>query len=128
MYLILNSKNEIKGIGVTKDPSLKSVYVDENAGDFPFKGWPEAKICCYKVNVKDGIVTMMTPYIDSRFIEHFSQVGEATEDNEIGIAENSDGLFDMAEETSDIADALYELADYIAELEERITLLEESEE
>lgn len=80
MYLILNSDNEIKGVGVTTDPSLVSVYVDENADMFPFKGWSEAKICCYKVNVVDGIITMMTPYVDSRLIEHIDQLGQQIEE------------------------------------------------
>lgn len=80
MYLILNSDNEIKGVGVTTNPEYKSVYVDENADMFPFKGWSEAKICCYKVNVSDGIITMMTPYVDSRMLEHINQLGTQNED------------------------------------------------
>lgn len=119
MYVSVNNKNEIKQVGVSTDPNLTSLYINDEEN--PFKGWSEVKICCYKVNVTDGIVMMMTPYVDSRLLDHFDQVGGATDDN-------SEGLFDTAEATSDISDALFELADYVAELEARIVELEESEE
>lgn len=112
MYISINENNEIKEVGVTTDPNLKSIYVDETSPMFPFRGWSDAKVCCYKVSVNErGIITMLTPYVDSRLIEHFDQIGMSTQDN-------SDGLFDMADATSDISDALFELADYVAELEE----------
>lgn len=83
MYLILNSDNEIKGVGVTTNPDYKSVFVDETVDDFPFKDWSVAKICCYKVEVKDGIITMMTPYVDSRLLDHFDQLGLQNEDTQV---------------------------------------------
>lgn len=90
MYISVNERNEIKEVGVSSDPSLTSLYVDENSDMFPFKGWSDAKICCYKVNVVDGIVMMLTPYVDSRMIEHFDQVGRQTEE----VASNLSGLYD----------------------------------
>lgn len=119
MYISVNKNNEIKKVGI--DENLTALYVDENMSGFPFEGWSDAKICCYKVTVKDGIITMMTPYIDSRMLDHFDQIGAVEE-------ENSEALFDTADATSEISDALFELADYVAELEEMIVNMTESEE
>lgn len=79
MYLILNKDNEIKGVGVTTNPEYTSVFVDDTLEDFPFKDWSVAKICCYKVEVKDGIINMMTPYVDSNLLDHFDQLGKQNE-------------------------------------------------
>lgn len=120
MYISVNSNNEIKKVGI--DENLTVLYVDETNPSYPWNGWSEAKICCYKVKVNDeGIVTMMTPYIWSNNLEVIDMLGQSTDDN-------SNGLFDMADATSDISDALFELADYVAYLEERINELTESEE
>ena len=97
MYISVNSQNEIKEVGISTDTSLTSLYVDEKNENFPFKGWSEVKICCYKVEVKDGIVIMMTPYVDSRFIDHFDQVGQSTEVNKSDISDNRDGLMETFE-------------------------------
>lgn len=122
MYVSVNKKNEIKMVGVTTDPNLTSLYIDDNEN--PFDGWSEAKICCYKVNVKDGIVMMMTPYVDSRLLDHFDQVGMATEINKTDISDNREGLIETFDTTiinsDDIADcreAIIELYDMIAESE-----------
>lgn len=69
MILFTNEKGEIKDVNQTTDTSL--IPLEVNDTDNPFKSWSVAKICCYNVNVSDGIVTMMTPYVDSRLIEHF---------------------------------------------------------
>lgn len=53
--------------------------------DNPFKGWSKAKICAYKCQVTDGHVTMMTPRIDSRLLEHINQMSEETEINTANI-------------------------------------------
>ena len=57
------------------DVSLTPVYINENDPTFPFYGWSNAKICCYKVEVKNGIVTMMVPYVNSTSIEAIDIVG-----------------------------------------------------
>lgn len=95
MYVSVNKKNEIKMVGVSTNPNLTSLYIDDEEN--PFIGWSEAKICCYKVHVKDGIVMMMTPYVDSRLLEHFDQVGIATEVNASDISDNRDGLMETFE-------------------------------
>lgn len=73
MKIYCNEKGEIHS--TTPDPTLTEIEVTDGT----FDGWTDAKICCYKVNVKDGNVTMMTPYVDSRLIEHIDQLGRQTE-------------------------------------------------
>lgn len=75
MKIYVNERNEIHEVNTCSDPSLIELEVTDGT----FDGWSEAKICCYKVNVKDGNVTMMTPYVDSRLIEHIDQLGKQTE-------------------------------------------------
>lgn len=79
MILYVNENNEIKDVNSTTDPSLIALEVNDEAN--PFEGWSTAKICCYQVNVIDGMVTMMTPYIDSRIIEHIDQLGKESDLN-----------------------------------------------
>ena len=67
MTVYVDSESKIRDVGSTKDTFLKELYINDS--DNPFKGWSSAKICCYKVTVENGIVTMMTPYVDSRNFE-----------------------------------------------------------
>lgn len=75
MKIYVNDKNEIHEVNTCSDPSLIELEVTDGT----FDGWSEAKICCYKVSVNEGNVTMMTPYVDSRLIEHIDQLGKQTE-------------------------------------------------
>lgn len=75
MILYVDSENRIKAVDKTTDESLIPLYVDENNESFPFKGWSTAKICCYRVTVDNGVITMMTPYVDSRMIDSIDAVG-----------------------------------------------------
>lgn len=77
MKIYTNENGEIKDVNSTKDPSL--IEYDLVDATNPFLGWSVAKICCYKVTVFNGIVTMMTPYVDSRLIEHIDQLGQQVE-------------------------------------------------
>ena len=79
MILYVNDKNEIKDVNTTSDPSL--IPLEANDEENPFADWPTAKICCYKVEVAEGAVTMMTPYVDSRLIEHIDQLGKESNIN-----------------------------------------------
>ena len=79
MKVYVDSENKIRAVGTTTDTSLTEVFIDETADSFPFKGWSIAKICCYKVNVADGVVTMMTPYVDSRMLESIDAMGHSLE-------------------------------------------------
>lgn len=75
MKIYVNEKNEIHEVNTCSDPSLIELEVTDGT----FDGWSEAKICCYKVTVNEGKVTMATPYVDSRLIEHIDQLGKQTE-------------------------------------------------
>jgi hypothetical protein len=77
MILYVDSESKVRAVNSTTDTSLTPLYVDENNEQFPFKGWSTAKICCYMVNVSDGVVTMMTPYVDSRCLEFVDQMGHS---------------------------------------------------
>ncbi|MCQ2771468.1 MAG: hypothetical protein MJ236_06715 [Clostridia bacterium] len=123
MYVSVNKKNEIKEVGVSTNPSLTSLYIDDEEN--PFEGWSEAKICCYKVHIKDGIVMMMTPYVDSRLLEHFDQIGIATEINAENIDGNSDAILETYETGIETAETVAALEDAVLEVYE---LLVESEE
>ena len=76
MKVYVDSENKIRAVGTTTDTSLTEVFIDETADTFPFKGWSTAKICCYKVTVVDGIVTMMTPYRDSTTLDYIDEIGQ----------------------------------------------------
>ena len=75
MTIYCNEKGEIHDVGSTKDLTLTPIEVTDGT----FDTWTVAKICCYKVRVQDGNVTMLTPYVDSRLIEHIDQLGKQTE-------------------------------------------------
>lgn len=75
MIIYCNEKGEIHDVGSTTDLTLNPIEITDGT----FDGWTVAKICCYKVRVQDGNVTMLTPYVDSRLIEHIDQLGKQTE-------------------------------------------------
>ena len=75
MILYVDAENKVRAVNSTNDSTLKPLYVDESNDMFPFVGWSNAKICCYRVNVANGIVTMMTPYVDSRMLESIDIMG-----------------------------------------------------
>lgn len=79
MIVFVDSESRIKAVGKTSDESLKPLFIKDDTS--PFKGWSKAKICCYKVEVSDGIVTMMTPYVDSRLIDEIDMMGHSIEDS-----------------------------------------------
>lgn len=76
MILYVNSKNEIKDVNTTSDENLTPLEINDNTLDNPFLSWSIAKICCYKIEVKNGAVTMYAPYVDSRIIEHIERQGQ----------------------------------------------------
>lgn len=74
MVVYVNSNNEIKAVNQTDLEGLIALEVTDGT----FDGWNDAKICCYKVNVVDGNVVMLTPYVDSRIVERIDQLGTQT--------------------------------------------------
>lgn len=75
MKIYVNEKGEIKDVNFTSDTTLTELEVTDGT----FDGWTIAKILCYKVSVKDGNVVMLTPYLDSRIVEHIDKLGVQTE-------------------------------------------------
>ena len=73
MIVYVDNESKIRAVGSTTDESLTPLYINDDCN--PFNGWSTSKICCYKVAVVDGIVTMMTPYVDSRCLEFVDQMG-----------------------------------------------------
>lgn len=116
MKIYTNENGDIKAVHTTTDTSLIEHEIADEAN--PFAGWSDDKICCYRVHVQGDRVTMMTPYIDSRFIDHFDMGGKQHSDN-------SEGIFDLAEAISANSEAIYELADMVASLQEQINSLQE---
>lgn len=118
MYVSVNKKGEIKEVGVSTNPDLKSLFIADETN--PFNGWSKAKICCYKVNIRDGIVMMMTPYIDSRLIEHFDALGTASETNASDISDNREGLTETFESTLTNTDDIASLREGLEEVYEML--------
>ena len=85
MILYVDNENKVRAVDATTDTSLTPLYIDETADLFPFKGWSVAKICCYKVSASDGNVTMFTPYVDSRLLEHIDMLGKQNEELQAGL-------------------------------------------
>lgn len=104
MIVYVNELGEIKSVNTTKDASLTPVTIDENAESFPFKGWSNAKICCYKVAVSDGVVTMMTPYVDSRYLDTIDKLGHEVDDAKPYTETKNAYIFDTEIEFKDVPD------------------------
>ena len=83
MILFMNDKLEVHAVNVnnTDDKNLTPVFVDETKKQLvDIASWPVARICCYKMAVSNGIINMITPYVDSNSIPHFDQLGRQVED------------------------------------------------
>lgn len=87
MKVFVNEEGEIKAIHTSDDTSLQMYELDESIESYLFSDWSDARIMCYKINVTpimDGdestgkyMVTMLTPYVDSRLIEKIEDIYKA---------------------------------------------------
>lgn len=68
MKLFTDDNGRILAVDSTERTDLIEIEVDESAEDFPFKGWSDVKVCCYRVEVTDGHISMMTPYVPTNVI------------------------------------------------------------
>lgn len=75
MVVFVNSRNEIHDVNSTKDLTLTPIEITDGS----FDGMSEALICCYRVTVVDGVVTMRTPYVPSSILESIDRLGKQTE-------------------------------------------------
>lgn len=82
MIVFVDSESKIRAVNKTTDESLTPLFIDETNPMFPFKGWSTAKICCYRVTVQEGVVTMMTPYVDSNLLEPIDMMGHSVDEAE----------------------------------------------
>lgn len=94
MIIYANQRNEIKDVDTTEDKTLTALEVRDEGN--PFAGWSVAKICCYKVHVRDGQATMYTPYVDSRLLGHIDRLGRQEESSKSMIADLQDLAIDTA--------------------------------
>lgn len=49
MLLYVDNKNRIMAVHSTGRTDLTEVKVDETSDMFPFSGWSDTRICCYKI-------------------------------------------------------------------------------
>lgn len=77
MKIYVNHKNEIKDVGTTKDESLIEYVINDEMN--PFANWSVAKICCFKAEVENGYVTMLTPYVSTIIIDQLDRLGKENE-------------------------------------------------
>lgn len=75
MLIFVNDRGEIHDVNTTTDPTLIPIEVTDGSLD----DMSEALICCYKVTVVDGVVTMRTPYVPSTVLESIDRLGKMTE-------------------------------------------------
>ncbi len=75
MLIFCNDRGEIHDVNTTTDPKLTPIEVTDGSLD----DMSEALICCYKVTVVDGVVTMRTPYVPSTVLESIDRLGKQTE-------------------------------------------------
>lgn len=80
MIVFVDSESKIRAVDKTSDESLTPLLIKDETN--PFNGWSKAKICCYKVTVTDGMVTMMTPYVDSNLLEPIDIMGHSVDEAE----------------------------------------------
>ena len=74
MKVFINDNNEVKAVNTTTDESLIEVLINDETN--PFKDWHPVRICCYMIEVTDGEVTMMTPYVDTNAIDIMVEMAE----------------------------------------------------
>jgi hypothetical protein len=75
MLIFVNERGEIHDVNTTTDPKLTPIEVTDGSLD----DMSEALICCYRVKVEDGVVTMRTPYVPSTVLESIDRLGKQTE-------------------------------------------------
>ena len=77
MKIFVDDAGRIKDVNTTENPDLTELDIDDETN--PFEGWSDLKICCYKVQISDGQVISMTPYVDSNLIDLFDKIGKILE-------------------------------------------------
>lgn len=97
MNIYVNKNGEIKDVDTTSDTTLTPITLNDKTNIF--KGWNTAKICCYKVEIKDGKVVSCSPYIDNNIIKHIDDLAKSIESNSSDIIDNQLATVDVYEKT-----------------------------
>ena len=117
MKVFINGNNEIKDVNTTTDDSLRPIEMPK---DNPFANWSVAKICCHKVDLKNGQYAGFTPYVDSRVIEHIERLGKENEATNEEVTDTQLALAETYEQTMAIEDAITDVELALTEIYERM--------
>ena len=120
MVLFVNDKGEIKDIDTTEDKSLKALEI---TGNNPFEGWSDARIRCYRVEVRDGEVVMMTPYVSSALLDHIDYLGKGTQAVAESVTSTQMALTETFEQAEKNGDQITDAEIAIAEVYEAVVRL-----
>lgn len=91
MKVYVNEKNEIKAVGTTTDTSLTEVEITDSGN--PFATWSEERICCFKADIRNGVVYGYSPYVKTTIIdkiilaEKFAAMNSNVIDTQIAVAD-----------------------------------------
>lgn len=120
MIVFCNEKGEIKDVNINSlnDSTLTEYYIDDE--DNPLAGFSAAKCCCYKIAVEGGRIIMMTPYVDSRLLDHIDRLGRSTEVNANDIEATMGGLTETFEAVGGNAEDIAICMEAITEIYEMI--------
>lgn len=123
MILFVNEKGEVKDVDSTEDKSLTALEV---TGNNPFEGWSDARIRCYRVEVRDGEVVMMTPYVSSTLLDHIDYLGKGTQAVAESVTSTQMALTETFEQAEKNGDQLTDAEIAIAEVYEELVWLRDT--
>ena len=91
-----NINGEIKALHFSDDRGLTCHTFDEESDAYPFNGWSDARILCYRIEVdEEERITMMTPYVDTNIIEQIERL-ELTKASQETVDEMQGQTLDMS--------------------------------
>lgn len=79
MILFVNDAGEIKDVGSTKNENLHRVEVSDESN--PFLGWGIAKICCFKIEEREGCIVTYVPYVNYSVVEQLDKLETLLDSN-----------------------------------------------
>ena len=120
MTVYTDNDGRIMAVGHTDDDDLIEVEIIDDEEN-PFHGWSDARICCYRVQVVEGRVVMMTPYVSSILIDFVDRFGTAD-------AQTAEDIISAEQEITDQDLALLDAEQEITDLDLRIMELENAQE
>lgn len=81
------------------DKGLTCHTFDEESDSYPFKGWSDARILCYRIEVdEEERITMMTPYVDTNIIEQIERLELTKASSEV--VDELENQLSVSDETS----------------------------